>query len=185
MEIKCSDIFLSGDLPWRIVLLRLFVSCNKTETKLIILKQNNHKTIIIIILERNSVALLISVVKSPFSSCLDTSSSGQPSRSCSLAVSPLVLHMRSSPRHAWHCNCLMDCVISVIHGRAWQGEPLHCRGDCPLFRMRGKGRLLPGAPTSSTLGTTWCKAWRKARKPIFQTCFLPSVNVANARRGLF
>lgn len=184
MEIKCSDILLSGDLPWHIVLLRLFVSCNNTETKLIILKQNNHK-VIIIILERNSVTLLISVVKSHFSSCLDTSSSGQPSRSCSLAVSPLLHHMRSSPRHAWHCNCLMDCVISVIHGRTWQGEVLHCRGDRPLLWRHGKGWPFPGAPTSSTSGTSWCKAWRKARKPIFQTCFPPSVNLANARLGLF
>lgn len=149
MEIKCSDV--SGDLPWCIVLLWLFVSGQNTETNFIILKQNKNNTIITTILERNSVAFLISAVISHFTSCIATSSSGQPSQKL-FRVSPLILHIGPSPCHTWHCDSLMDWVIPVICGGVWQGQLLHGPGDCPLLWRQGKGWLLPGAQPDEKLG---------------------------------
>lgn len=135
MEIKSSDI--SGDLPWCIVLLRLGSGRN-TETNFIILKQNKNNPIIIIIiaikilriLERNSVAFLISAVISRFISCVDTSSSGQPSRSCSMFV---LWYFTLDPLPAipgteipWTEQCLLPVV-----------EP--AEGMMPSFKGVGRG----------------------------------------------
>lgn len=116
------------------------------ETKLIIFKQTSHRARIIM-LERNSLALLVSVVKSHFSSWLSSSSWGQPSRSCPLAVSGLVLHARSSPHCTWHC-CDLSCLVMTRWAASSscatpepRRELLHCWGHRPLLGKCGRQRI--------------------------------------------
>lgn len=134
MELKCSDK-ISSDLTWHVVLPRLPLSWNNTETKLIIFKQNSHKAIKII-LERYSVS----------ASCILAALWGEVA---SVMEFPLVI----VPRRGLGCICSPCSAVGKHSWKLGAAEQTLCLCRMQLQGMRGaepksrRGGCRPREPT--------------------------------------